>query len=86
MQMKKPIVLVIMDGVGRGDGGPGDAVKVASTPNPNRQTRMASAMSLFGRIKPHTPAMLTTINTTGEIKPASTAAVPTTRPPMVETD
>jgi len=30
---KKPIVLVIMDGVGRGDGGPGDAVKVANTPN-----------------------------------------------------
>ena len=30
--MKKPVVLVIMDGVGRGDGGPGDAVKVASTP------------------------------------------------------
>ena len=30
--MKKPIVLVIMDGVGRGDGGPGDAVKVANTP------------------------------------------------------
>ena len=32
--MKKPIVLVIMDGVGRGDGGPGDAVKLAQTPNP----------------------------------------------------
>ena len=31
--MKKPIVLVIMDGVGKGDGGPGDAVKVANTPN-----------------------------------------------------
>ena len=31
--MKKPIVLVIMDGVGRGDGGAGDAVKVANTPN-----------------------------------------------------
>ena len=31
--MKKPIVLVIMDGVGRGDGGPGDAVKLANTPN-----------------------------------------------------
>ena len=31
--MKKPIVLVIMDGVGRGDGGPGDAVKQANTPN-----------------------------------------------------
>ena len=31
--MKKPIVLVIMDGVGRGDGGSGDAVKVANTPN-----------------------------------------------------
>ncbi len=30
--MKKPIVLVIMDGVGRGDGGAGDAVKVAKTP------------------------------------------------------
>ena len=30
--MKKPIVLVIMDGVGRGDGGPGDAVAVAKTP------------------------------------------------------
>ena len=30
--MKKPIVLVIMDGVGRGDGGPGDAVAVANTP------------------------------------------------------
>ena len=24
---KKPVVLVIMDGVGKGDGGPGDAVK-----------------------------------------------------------
>ena len=30
---KKPIVLVIMDGVGRGDGGSGDAVAVANTPN-----------------------------------------------------
>lgn len=30
--IKKPIVLVIMDGVGRGDGGPGDAVKQANTP------------------------------------------------------
>ncbi|MFI3313852.1 MAG: 2,3-bisphosphoglycerate-independent phosphoglycerate mutase, partial [Eubacteriales bacterium] len=30
--MKKPIVLVIMDGVGKGDGGAGDAVKVANTP------------------------------------------------------
>ena len=31
--MKKPIVLVIMDGVGKGDGGPGDAVALAKTPN-----------------------------------------------------
>ncbi len=31
--MKKPIVLVIMDGVGKGDGGSGDAVAVANTPN-----------------------------------------------------
>ena len=30
--MKKPIVLVIMDGVGKGDGGSGDAVAVANTP------------------------------------------------------
>ncbi len=30
--VNKPIVLVIMDGVGRGDGGAGDAVKQANTP------------------------------------------------------
>ena len=30
--MKKPIVLVIMDGVGKGDGGSGDAVAMAKTP------------------------------------------------------
>ena len=30
--MEKPIVLVVMDGVGKGDGGSGDAVKVAATP------------------------------------------------------
>ena len=30
--MEKPIVLVIMDGVGKGDGGSGDAVKIAKTP------------------------------------------------------
>ena len=30
--MNKPIVLVIMDGVGKGDGGAGDAVAVAKTP------------------------------------------------------
>ena len=30
--MEKPFVLVIMDGVGKGDGGSGDAVKVAATP------------------------------------------------------
>ena len=30
--MNKPVVLVIMDGVGLGDGGPGDAVKLANTP------------------------------------------------------
>jgi len=31
--MKKPIVLIIMDGVGKGDGGSGDAVARAKTPN-----------------------------------------------------
>ena len=34
--MKKPIVLVIMDGVGKGDGGSGDAVTVAKTPTLDR--------------------------------------------------
>ncbi len=34
--MKKPIVLVIMDGVGRGDGGSGDAVAMARTPTLDR--------------------------------------------------
>ncbi|MDR0889191.1 MAG: 2,3-bisphosphoglycerate-independent phosphoglycerate mutase [Oscillospiraceae bacterium] len=34
--MRKPIVLVIMDGVGRGDGGSGDAVKLARTPTLDR--------------------------------------------------
>ena len=31
--MKKPVVLIVMDGVGKGDGGPGDAVALAKTPN-----------------------------------------------------
>ncbi len=34
--MKKPIVLVIMDGVGKGDGGSGDAVAQAKTPTLDR--------------------------------------------------
>ena len=34
--MKKPVVLIIMDGVGRGDGGEGDAVARANTPNLDR--------------------------------------------------
>ena len=34
--MKKPIVLIIMDGVGRGDGGSGAAVKQAKTPTLDR--------------------------------------------------
>ena len=34
--MKKPVVLIIMDGVGRGDGGEGDAVARAKTPNLDR--------------------------------------------------
>lgn len=34
--MKQPVVLVVMDGVGLGDGGPGDAVKAANTPNLDR--------------------------------------------------
>ena len=34
--MDKPIVLVIMDGVGKGDGGNGDAVVRANTPTLDR--------------------------------------------------
>ena len=34
--MKKPIVLIVMDGVGKGDGGSGDAVTVAKTPTLDR--------------------------------------------------
>ena len=34
--MEKPIVLVIMDGVGKGDGGSGDAVAIAKTPTLDR--------------------------------------------------
>ncbi len=34
--MKKPVVLVVMDGVGKGDGGSGDAVAVAKTPTLDR--------------------------------------------------
>ena len=34
--MTKPVVLVVMDGVGRGDRGPGDAVYQAKTPNLDR--------------------------------------------------
>ena len=34
--MKKPIVLIVMDGVGKGDGGSGDAVAVAKTPTLDR--------------------------------------------------
>ena len=34
--MEKPIVLIVMDGVGKGDGGSGDAVTVAKTPTLDR--------------------------------------------------
>lgn len=37
--MKKPVVLVIMDGVGIGDGGEGDAVAKARTPNLDRMMK-----------------------------------------------
>ena len=43
----------------------------AATPRPNRQTRMASARSLFGRTKPHTPAVL--INAPRKLVDSTTA-------------
>ena len=32
----KPVILCILDGVGQGDGGPGDAVAAANTPHLDR--------------------------------------------------
>ena len=48
--MKKPIVLVIMDGVGRGDGGPGDAVKQANAVHDHKYDRFFHWYSLLSRI------------------------------------
>ena len=42
--MEKPIVLVIMDGVGKGDGGSGDAV-VARSHSEGNQTGVAELIS-----------------------------------------
>ena len=49
--MEKPIVLVIMDGVGKGDGGSGDAVVVANTPTLCIMMSIADAIcrSIAGR-------------------------------------
>ena len=46
---------------------------------------MASAKLFPGRAKPQMPAAATKIRAAGEIRLASTAAVPTTRPPMMDT-
>ena len=48
--MKKPIVLVIMDGVGKGDGGSGDAVAVAKTPTLDHL--LAKTMGFFIKENP----------------------------------
>jgi hypothetical protein len=57
-----------------------------NTEIPNLQSLRALARSLFGKTNPQIPAVDTIINDAGEIKPASTAALPTTIPPITETD
>ena len=49
--MEKPIVLVIMDGVGKGDGGSGDAVVVAKTPTLDHLLRTLSLHSNLEEIQ-----------------------------------
>ena len=51
----------------------------------SRQMRMASAKSRPGRAKPQMPATDTAISAAGDTRLASTAAVPTTRPPIIDT-
>ena len=72
--MKKPVVLVIMDGVGLGDGGPGDAVKLAKTPTLDKLLETALDASIYltvgdlkylkkgGRITPSVAAIGTVLN------------------------
>ena len=43
---KKPLVLMILDGYGRGDGGKGDAIHAASTPNMDRLLKEMPSCSL----------------------------------------
>ena len=50
-----------------------------------RQSRTASDKSRLGSVKPQMPAVAATMSAAGETRFASTAAVPTTRPPMMET-
>ena len=65
---------------------PKSPAKAPKMAKPNRNSRAAWAKSRLGRAKPQIPARLTAINAAGEIRLASTAAVPTTMPPMMETD
>ena len=65
---------------------PNNPAAVPRIASPKRHTRIASAKSRLGSTKPQMPATLTIISAAGEMKPASTAAVPTTMPPTVDTD
>ena len=62
----------------------GSPPKEANTASTNRQIRRAPEKSWLGWVKPAMPAMATTTSTAGETIRASTAALPTTKPPKIE--
>ena len=64
---------------------PNSPAMAPKTVSRNLQIRTPPARSRFGSTKPHTPAMLTVISAVVETRFASTAAVPTTMPPMIDT-
>ena len=64
---------------------PNSPAALASSTRANRQIRRALPNSWEGMVYPAIPATATTMSTAGETILASTAAVPTTRPPMMDT-
>ena len=63
---------------------PNSPARLAAAASAIRQTRRASAKLRPGMAKPQMPAAATTMRAAGEMSRASTAAEPTTRPPMME--
>ena len=63
---------------------PNSPAMLAQTASKKRHSRMASDRSFPGRAYPQIPAMATATRAAGETSRASTAALPTTSPPMME--